>query len=309
MAWIDGDYCPIEEAKISVLDWGLLRSDATYDVVHVWKNRFFQLDRHIERFTSSIEKLRLKLPVTEQELKVILAQCVDKSGLNDAYVEMILTRGTSPVPSRDPRDAVNNLICFAIPFGWIANEEQRQRGLHVSISDIQRIAPESVDPTIKNYHWLDFVQALLRGYDDGYENVIMVDGRGNITEGPGFNVFIVEGGAVSTPSSGVLEGITRQTVIDLCIETGTPVEVMPVASNRVRTADEVFISSTAGGIMPVTRVDGGEIAGANPGPVTRRLHEAYWNRHEDPAWSVAVSELLRAGPDPDAATGSRDESR
>lgn len=292
IAWIDGDFCPVEEARISVLDWGLLRSDATYDVVHVWKGRFFRLDKHIERFTSSVSKLRMQLPVTEQELTQILAQCVHRSGLENAYVEMMLTRGTSPTMSRDPRDAINNLICFAIPFGWIASEEQRQRGLQVSISEIERISAQSVDPTIKNYHWLDFVQALLKSYDDGHENVIMVDARGNVTEGPGFNVFIVESGTVSTPSSGVLEGITRQTVIDLCNATGTPIEIAPVASNRVRTADEVFISSTAGGIMSVTGVDGHQIAGGSPGPLTQRLHDAYWARHEDPAWSVAVSDLL-----------------
>jgi len=292
VAWIDGEYCPIEDAKISVLDWGLLRSDATYDVVHVWNGRFFRLDAHLERFSNSIEKLRLQLPVSNSELKQILAGCVSRSGLDNAYVEMMLTRGRSPTPSRDPRDAVNNLICFAIPFGWIANPEQRDRGLRVTISDIQRISPDSVDPSIKNYHWLDFVQALYKGYDDGHENVIMVDARGNITEGPGFNVFIVESGTISTPSTGVLHGITRQTVIDLCSETGTPLEIAPVASNRVRTADEVFISSTAGGIMPVTRVDGAEIAGGSPGPLTQRLTQAYWDRHQDPVWSVAVNDLL-----------------
>jgi len=292
VAWMDGDFLPIQDAKISVLDWGLLRSDATYDVAHVWKGRFFKLDQHITRFRNSATKLRLNIPVTESELRAILAGCVARSGLENAYVEMILTRGTSETMSRDPRDAVNNLICFAIPFGWIANEEQRERGLSVSISDIQRISPRSVDPTVKNYHWLDFVQALLKGYDEGYENVIMIDQRGNVTEGPGFNVFVVEGGTVSTPSSGVLEGITRQTVIDLCRENGIPIEVAPVASNRVRTADEVFISSTAGGIMAVTRVDGNAIAGGTPGPLTRRLLGAYWNMHEDPGSTVAVADLL-----------------
>jgi len=295
VAWIDGDYCAIEDAKISVLDWGLLRSDATYDVVHVWNGRFFRLDAHLERFTNSIEKLRLQLPVSTDELTGILASCVSRSGLDNAYVEMMLTRGTSPTFSRDPREAINNLVCFAIPFGWIANPEQRERGLHVSISDIQRIPPDSVDPSIKNYHWLDFVQALYKGYDGGHENVIMVDARGNITEGPGFNVFVVESGTVSTPSTGVLKGITRQTVIDLCNETGTSIEIAPVASNRVRTADEVFISSTAGGIMSVTRVDGAEIASGTPGPLTQRLTEAYWERHNDPEWSSAVNDLLPSG--------------
>jgi len=196
--------------------------------------------------------------------------------------------------SRDPRDAKNNLICFAIPFGWIADEAQRERGLHISVSPIQRISAESVDPTIKNYHWLDFVQALLKGYDGGFENVVMVDARGNLTEGPGFNVFIVEGGTLSTPSTGVLEGITRQTVLDICEQTGTPYEIAPVASNRIRTADEVFVTSTAGGIMPVTQVDHTPVAGGTPGPLTRRLTRAYWDLHDSPDFSTALDDLLQS---------------
>ncbi len=122
VAWIDGDYRPMAEAKISVLDWGFLRSDATYDVVHVWRGRFFRLDMHLDRFLRSVEKLRLSLPVDRAGLTEILMQCVRRSGFEDAYVEMICTRGHAPDFSRDPRDAINRLIVFAVPFGWIATE-------------------------------------------------------------------------------------------------------------------------------------------------------------------------------------------
>ena len=101
IAYIDGEFVPISEAKISVLDWGLLRSDATYDVVHVWKSRFFRLDHHLDRFMASVEKLRMKLPFDRDGLEQILHQCVARSGMEDAYVEMVLTRGVSPTFSRD----------------------------------------------------------------------------------------------------------------------------------------------------------------------------------------------------------------
>ena len=113
-AWINGEFVPISEAKISVLDWGFLRSDATYDVVHVWQGRFFRLDSHLDRFYSSAAKIRLDVPVAREELVRILAGCVTRSGFEDAYVEMIVTRGVSPTFSRDPRDANPQLICFAI---------------------------------------------------------------------------------------------------------------------------------------------------------------------------------------------------
>ena len=132
VAYIEGDYRPMSEAKISVLDWGFLRSDATYDVVHVWQRRFFRLDKHLDRFQNSVERLHMELPFGREGLIDVLKECVRRSGLDDAYVEMICTRGVSPTFSRDPRDAVNTFIAFAIPFGWVANEEQRARGLNIA---------------------------------------------------------------------------------------------------------------------------------------------------------------------------------
>ena len=287
-AFIDGQFVPISEAKISILDWGFLRSDATYDVVHVWKRRFFQLDKHLDRFLASVAKLLMTVPVDRATLTEILRQCVRRSELADAYVEMICTRGNSPTFSRDPRDAANRLICFAIPFGWIANEAQRQRGLSIAISSVVRIPPSSVDPTVKNYHWLDLVKALYEGYDRGAENVVLVNELGEITEGPGFNIFAVSGGAVVTPPSGVLMGITRQSVLDICAELGIAARAEVLAAEHLAGADEVFITSTAGGVMPVTRIDGRAVGSGAIGPITTRVHDTYWQHHEDPRWTTPV---------------------
>lgn len=288
VAFMDGQYLPMSEAKISVLDWGLLHSDATYDTVHVWNGRFFRMDLHINRFFSGMERLRMTIPYNREKLISILSDCVALSGHKSAYVEMICTRGSSPTFSRDPRQAENQLIAFAIPFGSVANKEQLERGLHVAISDTIRIPPQSVDPTIKNYHWLDLVKGLFDAYDKGAETALIVDTNGNLAEGPGFNVFIVKRGALKTPEFGVLPGITRRTVIELCAELGFSVDAADVSPRELRAADEVFITSTAGGIMPVTNVDGAPVACGQVGSVTRRLMDLYWQKHEDPAWSTAV---------------------
>ena len=290
-AYVDGQFVPMSEAKISVLDWGLLRSDATYDVVHVWKNRFFRLDAHMDRFLASIDKLRMHLPFSRERLTAILAECVRRAGLEDAYVEMILTRGISPTFSRDPRDAVNTFIAFAIPFGAVANEEQQARGLDLHVSNIPRINPASVDPTVKNYHWLDLIAGLFEAYDAGRENVLLEDGTGHITEGPGFNVFAVKRGHVTTPAGGVLEGITRRTALALLAEMKIPAETALLGAGNLHTADEVFITSTAGGIMPVGQIDGVAVGDDVPGEITARLTELYWRKHADPAWSIAVKDL------------------
>jgi branched-subunit amino acid aminotransferase/4-amino-4-deoxychorismate lyase len=277
IAYVDGDFVPMSEARISVLDWGFLRSDATYDVVHVWKGRFFRLDKHVDRFLASIEKLRMQLPFDRVRLTEILNECVLRAGLEDAYVEMILTRGYSPTFSRDPRDAVNNFIAFAIPFGWIANDDQRSRGLNLHVATVERIPPSSVDPTVKNYHWLDLVQGLYQAYDADCENVILVDGAGNVTEGPGFNIFAVKDGNVTTPESGVLEGITRQTALELLAELNIETQTSVLSIDALKDADEAFITSTAGGIMPIGQIDGKSFAGNRARPVTEQLIDLYWS--------------------------------
>ena len=287
--YIDGAFVPMSEAKISVLDWGFLHSDATYDVVHTWRGSFFRLDKHLDRFERSVELLRMTLPVDRDELVEILRQCVLRAELEDAYVEMICTRGISPTFSRDPRDAVNRLIVFAIPFGWILRPEERERGLSVVISRVQRIPPESVDPTVKNYHWLDLVSGLFEAYERGAENVILTDGQGNVVEGPGFNVFAVSDGRAVTPDRAMLEGVTRMTAIDLCHEVGVEVEATTVPVEALRDADEAFITSTAGGIMPLTRVDDRAIGDGKPGELTQSLIELYWAKHNDPGWTTPVS--------------------
>jgi len=295
IAYIDNEFVPISQARISVLDWGLLRSDATYDVVHVWKSRFFRLDHHLDRFMASVDKLRMKLPFERDGLEHILHQCVARSGLQNAYVEMVLTRGVSPTVSRDPRDAINNFFAFVIPFGWIADETQRARGLRVHIASVTRIPPSSLDPTVKNYHWLDLVQGLYEAYDAGKENVFLGDGKGNITEGPGFNIFAVKNGEVLTPERGVLQGITRQTALELCNELGVKTRKGELSEVVLKAADEVFVTSTAGGIVAIAEIDDVKIGDKVPGPITQKLTELYWSKHSAPEWTTIVKSQEELG--------------
>jgi branched-chain amino acid aminotransferase len=289
VAFVDGEYVPIEQARIPILDWGLLRSDATYDVVHVWRGSFFRLGDHVERFLRGVGRLRLQVPFDGGEIERILAECVWRSGLREAYVEMICTRGVPAPGSRDPRLASNSFYAFAIPFVWIADERQRETGLALYISDRERISPRSVDPRTKNYHWLDLTLGLFDAYEAGAETVLLVDGAGNVVEGPGFNVFVVAGGVLATPATGVLEGITRRTVIELAREQDLELRETTVRADAVRRADEVLITSTAGGVMPVTSVDGAPVGSGTMGPVTRSLRDAYWRLHDDPRFATPVA--------------------
>ena len=292
-AWMDGEFIQLSEARIPVLDWGFLRSDATYDVVHVWKGRFFRLDKHIDRFFQSTEKLRMPCTVSRIDLKKILAGCVERSGLDNAYVEMIQTRGMSPNFERDPRKSEPRFIAFAVPFGWILKPEEFGKGLDVLVSNRRRISPNSVDSSIKNYHWLDLVSGMFEAYDNGHDTVILTDEENNISEGPGFNIFCVDETGLNTPNKGVLEGITRQTVLDLAKELNVPFQLRPISLETLKSSNEVFATSTAGGIMPITKINGLPIGRGAPGEITRKLHKTYWDKHSDPAWSVSKDDLLK----------------
>lgn len=293
VAFQDGQYLEMKDAKVSVLDWGFLHSDATYDTVHVWDGALFRLDLHLDRFFEGLEKLHMTIPFGRSEVTAILKNCVALSGHRNAYVEMICTRGSSPQFSRDPRDAINRFMAFAVPYGSVANADQLNRGLDVAISDMVRIPPKSVDPSIKNYHWLDLVLGLYDAFAKGAETALLLDTNGNVAEGPGFNVFIVNGNALRTPEFGVLPGITRRTVMDLCAMLRIDVSVGTVSVESLKTAREVFITSTAGGIMPVRSVDGVQIGDGRPGPVTTKIKKRYWAMHRDPQWITPV-----AYPDP-----------
>lgn len=288
VAYIDDTYMPVAEAKIPITDWGVVRSDVTYDVVGVWNGAFFRLQDHLERFMRSVERLHMRCPHTPKEITGILSECVRRAGLREAYVEMVLTRGVPPRHSRDPRDFENRFYGFAIPYVWIVQPDAQERGINLIVSTVVRIPPESVDPTVKNFHWGDLVRGLFEAYERDGDTAVLTDGSGNITEGPGFNLFAVHGGRMTTPAKGVLLGITRGTVMDLAETLNASVEVGTLSEQDLRSADEIFICSTAGGIMPVSHLDGKPVGDGAPGPLTLRLRELYWAAHEDSPWTTPI---------------------
>ena len=288
-AYIEGRYVPIGEARIPILDTGFLRSDLTYDVVAVWNGKFFRLEDHLDRFERGWKKLRMKPDTGIGEISTILFECVRRSGLRNAYVEMIMTRGIDEDGSRDPRKFRNRLYAYAIPYVWIVKSEAQEAGIHLVIAEkTVRIPPEAIDPTIKNFHWGDLVRGIFEAYDRGGYTVVLTDIKGYITEGPGFNIFIYNDGALLTPEAGVLEGITRKTVLDLADELGIPARLSKFGATALKGAAEVFISSTAGGVMPVTRIDGQPVGAGTPGKITTLIRKRYWEAHDEERWTSAV---------------------
>jgi branched-chain amino acid aminotransferase len=288
-AYVDGEVVPIGEAKISIVDTGFSRSDVTYDVVAVWDGAFFRLDDHLARFERSCRKLRLEIGHTREEMAAILTELVRRAGLREAYVETICTRGASRDGNRDPRTFENRFYAYAIPYVWLLKPEDADTGMDAIVArSVQRIPTASVDPTVKNFHWGDLTRALYEAYDRGARYPILLDAEGNVTEGAGYNVFAFVDGRLLTPIAGTLEGVTRKTVIELAEREGIPVEAVELPEADFRRASELFATSTAGGVMPITSLDGEPVGDGGVGRLTGTLRDLYWEAHSDPRYITTV---------------------
>jgi branched-chain amino acid aminotransferase len=276
-AYMHGRYMPLAEAAIPVTDMAYRRSDVTYDVVGVWGGAFFRLDDHLRRFRKSMAALRLDPGVSDDEIGAIAAECVRRTGLREAYVAMDCLRGTlKPGLPRHPLNCQNYLLVYAMPWVWAISPEVQERGAHLIVAKTPRIPEASIDPKVKNFHWGDLTQGLIEAHDRGADTCVLLDYEGFVTEGPGFNVFSVTGGVVATPDRGALEGITRLSVIELCEDLGIKSEIRPISAMELRDADEIFLATTAGGIMPGSRIDGRIMGNDRPGPISAKLRETFW---------------------------------
>jgi branched-chain amino acid aminotransferase len=288
-AYSRGRFVPVAEATISVLDFGFTRSDSAYDVVHVKDGAFFRLDIHLERFAASMHKRRLAPPESLAEMEAILHRVTWLTGLADAYVAMVAVRGRpKPGLPRLIANCENHFVAYAIPWIDVLSPEVQARGGHLWIASIPRIPDASLDPTAKNYNWMDLNRGLIEAQDHGFDTTVLCDAEGLVTEGPGFNVFVVKGDTLSTSGHGVLEGITRRSVLELAPELGLAPRVGPINRAELEEADEVFLTSTAGGVMPISRVNGRIMNNDSPGPMSRRMKELYWQAHGRDAWRTPV---------------------
>jgi branched-subunit amino acid aminotransferase/4-amino-4-deoxychorismate lyase len=289
VAWVAGELVALQDAKIPLMDQGFLHSDLTYDVPAVWDGRFFRLDDHITRLTASCEKIRMKLPLPREEIKKILTEMLAKSGIRDAFVELIVTRGFKSVRESNPKDIVNNLYMFIMPYVWVMEPELQYTGGSAIIArTVRRVPPGSIDPTVKNLQWGDLVRGMHEAQDRGAQYPFLTDGDANLTEGSGFNIVLIKDGVIFTPDRGVLHGVTRKSVFDVAKANNIEVRCEVVPVELAYKADEVFMCTTAGGIMPITSLDGEPINGGKIGPITKTIWDGYWAMHYDPEYTLDI---------------------
>jgi branched-chain amino acid aminotransferase len=289
IGFMDGTYMPLAEMRLPVTDMGFQLGDMCYDAIHVHKGRFFRLRDHLDRWVHSVAERRYQsLGYNREQVSEVLHGCVARAGLKEAMVTFAATRGSPATAHKDLRTCKNRFMVWAVPYYNVFSGAEAETGSDIIVAKTVRIPPEAVDPTIKNFGRLDFVRALFEAYDRQAKYAVLLDQEDNVTEGRGWNIFVLREGILMSPDRGVLEGITRKTVVELSATLNIDCRLTKVPLSALRRADEVFISSTAGGIMPVRSVDEMPVGDGTPGPVTTRIKEMYWKLHEDPDYSTPV---------------------
>jgi branched-chain amino acid aminotransferase len=274
--YVNGEYFPQEEAKISVLDHGFLYGDGVFEGMRSYAGKIFKCEEHIDRLFDSARAICLNPPVSKAELNRICYEALEKNDLKNAYLRVIFSRGVGDL-------GLNPKLCEKAGLVVIAGkiklypEELYQNGMEVMTGATPRIAPEALNPKIKSLNYLNNILAKLEGMEHGMMETLMLNSQGYLAEATGDNIFIVSKGIIYTPpeEAGILLGITRQTVIDLARESG--IEVVEKNLNRydLFVADECFLTGSAAEIISVTKVDGRVIGNGLPGPITVELLKTF----------------------------------
>ena len=276
-AFIDEQFKKASEAKISILEPTVTKSDAVYDTLSVLNNKIFRFNDHLKRFKNSCESMEINIPHSDDDIRSIAMECVARSEFNNAIFMLIGRRGPyQDLSKRDPRTCKNGLIVVVVPPYNIFGEEKTKKGLDVSIVNNKRVPKEAIDARTKNFNWMDLNKGLLEAYKEGSDSAILCTPDGNLSEGPGFNFWIVKDGCLKTPKGNLLEGITRKSVFELADMMGIKAKECILKPDDFKIADEAFACTTAGGITPITSVNGVYLGNGHPGILTEKILKKYW---------------------------------
>lgn len=274
--YLDGDFVPKERALISVFDHGLLYGDGVFEGIRAYHGRVFKLDEHLDRLYDSARTIALEVPVSKKEMQEVVLETLRRNDLSDAYIRLVVTRGVGDL-GLDPRKCPRaTIFCIAASI-QLYPEELYREGLAVITVSTRRNIPTACIPRVKSLNYLNNIYAKMEANLAGVPEAIMLNAEGYVAEATGDNIFIVKEGVLLTPPTyvGILEGITRNAVMDLARKQGIPVEEKVFTLFDVYTADECFLTGTAAEVIPTVKVDGRLIADGKPGKITWELIAAF----------------------------------
>lgn len=275
LIYINGEFVPESEAKISIFDHGFLYGDGVFEGIRAYNGRVFKLKEHIDRLYDSAKAISLEIPISKQEFVEIILETLRKNKLRDAYIRPIVTRGIGDL-GLDPRKCKDpTVIVITKPWGKLYGDLY-EKGLTAVTVTVRRVSFDALPPNIKSLNYLNNILAKIEANAKGGDEAIFLDRNGYISEGSGDNIFIVKNGTVYTPPTiNNLKGITREAVIELISKLGIPFRETNLGLYDLYTADEVFVTGTAAEIAPIIVIDGRKIGDGKPGKITRKLMEEF----------------------------------
>ena len=277
--YITGQFYDKENAKISVFDHGFLFGDGVFEGMRSYNGKVFRLREHMVRLWNSAKALMIDIPGTIEEMESAVYETLKINNIQDGYIRLIVTRGIGTL-GLDAHLCKDPQVIIIADFLALYPKEYYEKGLDIVTASTVRTNPAMVSPQIKSLNYLNNILAKIEGHLAGCIEVLMLNTKGEVAECSGDNIFIFSKGVLHTPpaESGILEGITRQTVIDIAGGMNIPVKEVPMTRYDIFAADECFLTGSAAELIPVVKLDGRPIGNGKPGAITIKLLERF---HEE----------------------------
>ena len=274
--YIDGKILPESEAKISVLDHGLLYGDGVFEGIRTYQGKIFRLKEHLDRLRQSAVAIMMKIPWSTEEITEAIKETLRANQLQDAYIRLIVTRGIGDL-GLDPDNCKNPALIIIATTIRLYPPKFYEQGMRIIFSSVQRMPGTALDPQAKTLNYLNNIQAKIEAKNAGVEEAIMLNSSGYVVECTADNIFIIRQGRLLTPPAhcGALQGVTRGVVVEMARELEIPIEFPMVTKHDLYTASECFLTGTAAEVVPVVYIDGRTLSDGKVGPVTQRLMKAF----------------------------------
>ncbi|MEW6183012.1 MAG: branched-chain-amino-acid transaminase [Bacillota bacterium] len=276
LIYMDGDFVPEEKAAVSVFDHGLLYGDGVFEGIRAYHGRVFKLQAHLNRLYESAKSILLEIPLDRKQMQEVVLESCRRNNIRDGYIRLVVTRGKGDLGLDPNKCSKPTVFCIAATI-QLYPQELYEKGLDVVTVSTRRNIPEALNPRIKSLNYLNNILAKIESHLTGAQEAIMLTTDGYVAEASADNIFIVKNGTLITPPLflGALEGITRNTVLDLAREKGIAVEEKVFTRHDIFIADECFLTGTGAEVIPVVKVDARPIGDGHPGPVTWELIRAF----------------------------------
>ncbi|TWT82026.1 Branched-chain-amino-acid aminotransferase [Planctomycetes bacterium CA13] len=274
--YINGEYFDRENAKVSVFDHGLLYGDGVFEGMRIYGGKVFRLREHLKRLWDSAQAIALPIPISLDQMSIDVNSTVAANDLENGYIRLVVTRGVGPL-GLDPFKCSNPQVIIIADTIKLYPEEYYRDGLQLVTASTIRNHPAALSPRIKSLNYLNNIMAKIEGLKAGCIEALMLNHKGEVAECTGDNIFLVRDGVLITPpmDAGILEGITRDVVLELAEQEKIKVREIPITRYDVYVADECFLTGSAAEVIPAVKIDDRTIGNGKPGPVTKKLTEAF----------------------------------